>query len=209
MPEADAHAIMTAQGLEPLEPYGGSSKPWRCRHRCGRIVTPTLSNVAAGRGVCRYCNSAFPYAGPATLYLVVDRHAVKIGCAKRGGGRTDEHRRHGWEVAWSVDVPTGDDAYNLEQALIAWWRDELGLPPAYTRHQMPQFGATETAQWEDMHPLYVLAKVDQLAESLGLPALVLHPTRYADERPQSSSSPLGARDRRRRSVQEQPPLPGL
>lgn len=208
MPEADARAIMTAQELEPLEPYRGSSRPWRCRHSCGRIVSPTLSNVAAGRGVCRYCNSAFPYAGPATLYLVVDHTAVKIGCAKRGGGRTDEHRRRGWQIAWTVDVPTGDAAYNLEQAVIAWWRNELKLPPAYTREQMPQYGATETAYWEDMHPLYVLAKVEQLATNIGLPALALHPTRYAADRPTTSSGPLGARGRRA-SVHVQLPLPGI
>jgi len=209
MPEPEARAIMTAQCLEPLEPYRGNNKPWRCRHSCGRIVTPTLSNVAAGRGVCRYCNSKFPYAGPATLYLVVDRGAVKIGCANRGGGRIEEHRRRGWQLAWSVDVPTGDDAYNLEQAVIAWWREELGLPPVYTKDWMPQSGASETAPWDDMHPVHVLAKVEQLAESLDVAPLVAHPTRYAEERPDGVSSPLGVRARRRNAVPGQLPLPGL
>ncbi len=49
-------------------------------------------------------------------------------------------------------MPTGDNAYNLEQAVIAWWRDELGLSPAYTSDHMPQYGATETAPWEDTPP---------------------------------------------------------
>lgn len=36
-----AEEIMRAAGLEPLEPYRGSSAPWRCRHTaCGREVTP-------------------------------------------------------------------------------------------------------------------------------------------------------------------------
>jgi hypothetical protein len=40
-PEAAA-SVMRAAGLEPLEPYPGSDRHWRCRHAaCGREVTPT------------------------------------------------------------------------------------------------------------------------------------------------------------------------
>lgn len=189
LPEPAARAIMNRFNLEPLDPYPGNRRPWRCRHACGRTVTPTLSNVTAGRGICRYCNSAFPYAGPATLYLVADRHAVKIGCADRSGRRIDEHRRHGWQLVWSLDVPTGDNAYNLEQAVIAWWRNELGLSPAYTSDHMPQLGATETAPWDDTPPDSVLAHVEQLAETLGLPPSRPHLTRYLKERPTSVCTP--------------------
>jgi hypothetical protein len=65
MPETNARSIMVAKGLVPIEPYRGSGRPWRSRHLCGRVVSPTLSNVAGGKGICRYCNSAFPYDGPA------------------------------------------------------------------------------------------------------------------------------------------------
>lgn len=53
----DPVLIMRDAGLEPLEPYPGSDKPWRCRHQaCGREVSPRLGNIAAGRqGGCRYC----------------------------------------------------------------------------------------------------------------------------------------------------------
>ncbi|MGG7655111.1 hypothetical protein [Kocuria rosea] len=209
MPEPDARAIMNASELEPLEPYRGSNKPWRCRHSCGMTVTPTLGNVSAGRGICRYCNSAFPYAGPAMVYLVVDRRAVKIGIARRGGTRIDEHRRHGWQLAWSFDVPTGDDAYNLEQAVIAWWRDELGLPPAYTSDHMPQSGATETAMWEDTPPDDVLAKVLQLADTLDLPALRPQLARHLEKRPSIASTPRQPRAPRRSMMSGQLALPGL
>ncbi|MGY5036047.1 hypothetical protein [Prescottella equi] len=169
-------------------------------------MSPTLSNVAQGCGICRYCHSAFPYAGPATLYLVADRDAVKIGCAKRGGRRIDDHRRLGWQLAWSLDVPTGDNAYNLEQAVIAWWRDELGLSPAYTRDDMPQYGATETAPWEDTPPDSVLTRVEQLAEAWGLPPLRPHMTRYLKERPTSVCTP---RARRGAIAAGQLTLPGV
>lgn len=206
MPEDEARAIMLAHALEPLEPYPGSTRPWKSRHSCGRIVSPTLGNVRGGKGLCRYCNSSFPYDGPALLYLVVDRDAVKIGCANTSGRRLDDHRRHGWKVAWTLDTATGDDAYNLEQSVISWWRDELGLPLAYDAAHMPQWGYTETALWEDMHPAYVLAKVDQLANDLGLGQLRLHPTRYLEERPHSLANPVGPRARVRQCPANQEPL---
>jgi hypothetical protein len=70
---------------------------------------------------------------------------VKIGCADRSGGRLDAHRRFGWKVAWVVETPTGDDAYNLEQTVLGWWRNELHLPFGYPAERLPQEGYTETA----------------------------------------------------------------
>lgn len=206
MPETEAALILNRNELTPLEPYRGSGRPWKSRHECDRVVTPTLANVSAGRGICRYCNSAFPYDGPAVLYLVVDHNAIKIGCADRSGRRIAEHEAFGWMLAWVVDTPTGDDAYNLEQAVLSWWRGELGLPHAYPKELLPQTGYTETAEWEDMHPLYVLAKVDQLADELGLPPLQLHPTRYAEERPGATATSVGPRARRRDLGPMQEPL---
>lgn len=42
--------------LEPLEPYPGRHKPWRCIHvDCGREVAPRYGSLAAGNGGCGYC----------------------------------------------------------------------------------------------------------------------------------------------------------
>ena len=202
MPEEDARTIMVGHDLQPLEPYPGSGRPWKCLHSCGKVVTPTLSNVSAGKGVCRYCNSAFPYDGPAMLYLVVDHDAVKIGCCSARGRRLEEHRRYGWQVAWAIDCPTGDEAYNLEQAVIAWWRGDLGLSPARDSVEMPQFGYTETAAWDEMSPSHVLDKVRMLADGFGLPAPTVRSTRFLTRRPEIPASRLGARSRARE------PMPG-
>lgn len=193
MPEPRARAVMVARGLDPIEPYPGSSRPWKSRHACGRVVSPTLANVSGGKGICRYCNSAFPYNGPAMLYLVVDRDAVKIGCASRNGKRLADHQRFGWEVAWTVETATGDDAYNLEQAILSWWREELCLPPAYPAERLPQSGYSETALWDDMHPTYVLTKVRQLVGELQRPPLVVNETAFATGRPERTASGLGPR----------------
>lgn len=51
-PEEWAQAV----GLEPLEPYPGTKKAWRCRcTRCGAEVAPWPLDIRRGGG-CRHCN---------------------------------------------------------------------------------------------------------------------------------------------------------
>lgn len=145
MPEAEAEERLRAAELDPLEPYPGSMRPWRACHRpCGREVSPTLSNVQAGRGICRYCHSDFPFAGPAQVYLVSDGLAFKIGICAPGSDRLRQHKRWGWTLCWLIDVPTGDAAWSVEQGVLRWWRNDLQAPAVYTAGDMPQLGATET-----------------------------------------------------------------
>jgi recombinational DNA repair protein (RecF pathway) len=54
-PEA-ANAVMRAAGLEPLVPYPGSNKSWRCRClTCGKEVMPLYTSVQQGHRGCRFC----------------------------------------------------------------------------------------------------------------------------------------------------------
>jgi len=54
---ADAERVMRAANMEPLEPYPGDLKPWRCHCRtCDRKIRPRFANVQSGRG-CRYCRN--------------------------------------------------------------------------------------------------------------------------------------------------------
>lgn len=177
MPEKQAIAVFTAAGLTPVAPYSGSNRAWAARHVCGRIVTPTLSNVRQGRGICRYCNSAFPFAGPATLYLVRTNDALKVGMAAAEGQRIRTHEARGWKHVWSIDVPTGDDAYNLEQNVLRHWRDDLGLPLAVAAVTMPQGGATETVSAHQVSPKDVLSFVLRIMEEQG----VTHPSVHTAE----------------------------
>jgi recombinational DNA repair protein (RecF pathway) len=57
---SEAVAAMRAVGLEPLEPYRSSAKPWRCRCvNCGREVSPSWSNIRSGvASGCFYCSGA-------------------------------------------------------------------------------------------------------------------------------------------------------
>jgi recombinational DNA repair protein (RecF pathway) len=52
----DAVKLMRKAKLEPLVPYPGSQKPWRCKClRCGREVSPAYTTVQGGQKGCVYC----------------------------------------------------------------------------------------------------------------------------------------------------------
>ena len=198
LPEDQARAAMVEKGLTPLEAYPGYARPWRARHICGRVVSPTLGNVRQGRGICRYCNSAFPYDGPAMVYLVADHNAVKVGIAASDGKRIADHTRRGWVEAWRLGTSTGDDAYTLEQSIITWWRDELDAPPYYPADRLPQSGATETVAWSTAPPSAVLEAAYRLADIAEITLGPRTTTPVArDERPAAEASRVGVRIRRR------------
>jgi hypothetical protein len=52
----DAIIFMRQNKLEPLEPFPGSQKAWRCKClRCEREVTPAYTSIQSGRKGCVYC----------------------------------------------------------------------------------------------------------------------------------------------------------
>jgi hypothetical protein len=55
-----AAEVMIAAGLEPLEDFPGSSKPWKCRcTRCNAVVYPRHNSVdQRGGGGCKPCGDA-------------------------------------------------------------------------------------------------------------------------------------------------------
>jgi hypothetical protein len=45
-------------GLDPLESYPGSHKPWKCRCReCGHECSPRLHSISQGQGACDWCGN--------------------------------------------------------------------------------------------------------------------------------------------------------
>ncbi len=53
----DAILVMRKAKLEPLVPYPGSQKPWKCKClRCGREVQPAYTSIISGQKGCVYCS---------------------------------------------------------------------------------------------------------------------------------------------------------
>ena len=146
----EAVDLMIEAGLQPIGPYTNADDAWLCRClTCGHEVAPSYTTVRAGGG-CRYCNSGgFDYDEPAAVYLIsnLGYQAVKVGVASSvsRSDRVEEHRKQGWQLIQSWEIPTGDHAFNVEQAVIGWWRGDLGAPQAMMPVDMPQGGWTETA----------------------------------------------------------------
>ena len=58
--------------------------------------------------------------------------------------RLKKHNRVGLKLRKSFQFETGELAYELEQSVITWWRDDRGAPPI-ARDEMPD-GWTETVE---------------------------------------------------------------
>ena len=156
MPD-EAVEFMLSAGYEPLEPYPAANHPWLCRcTTCGRQVRPTYTNTHSGGKRCRFCTgTGIDYTAPGVIYLLRrdDYFVLKIGVTTKAtkASRVERHEGYGWTVVAQWNVPTGDDAEQIEGLVLQWWRDVLGAPIAITREQMPQGGWSETASllWVD------------------------------------------------------------
>jgi hypothetical protein len=166
--EDDAIIFMRENGLEPLEPFPGAKGKWKCRHlKCGNIVTPNYSTVAQGGGGCKHCSdSSFAYDSPGIIYLIRNDEfaTLKVGITTTSA-RTDrlrDHSRAGWTLVEKWATPTGLDAENIENAILRWWRDELGAPIAMKVDDMPSGGFTETAAMIHINLYETKRRIEQL-----------------------------------------------
>ena len=165
-----AVAEMIAAGVEPLEPYINSVSPWLCRCiTCGREVTPRLGNIRSGSGGCKYCSDhGMKLAEPALVYLL--RHE-KLGAYKVGitnletkNSRTEYFIKLGWEVFRTIPLPTGGDAYEVEQAVLDHYRI-LNLSPYLTKDELPN-GHSETIDAEAVGLLELWAEIEDAAKAI-------------------------------------------
>ena len=57
--------------------------------------------------------------------------------------RLRDHKREGWRVLAQLPC-SGEDAYEAEQAILRWWREELGEEAFLAAGDMPQGAWSET-----------------------------------------------------------------
>jgi DNA-directed RNA polymerase subunit RPC12/RpoP len=146
IPDVEAAALMRAAGLEPRDPYPGGGEPWRCRClTCGNEVAPSLQSIKRGHR-CRYCSDhGIDWGAPGRVYLLHHETwgAHKVGIASLSSSRLEVHGERGWETYRTLPVDTVEDAFLIEQSVLARFRD-AHLCPYLTREQMPQGGYAET-----------------------------------------------------------------
>lgn len=166
--EKDAMKLFKLRGFTPLVKFKGAKHPWKSKHNvCGKTVSPSYQSLKSGRG-CKYCQiGGINLLAPAFLYLIsnpsLNSHKVGIGGFDSLTNRIDQHLRHGWETYRQLDVDTGEEAYEIEQALLDWLRNDLNLQQYLLPEQMPQRGHTETVDASEIDLPTIWAKVEELS----------------------------------------------
>jgi hypothetical protein len=168
----DALKIMQSAGLKPLDPYSKALDRWRCEcQTCGKIVYPTYSAIKKGQGGCRFCAQiGIDYTGPGFIYLMTHQHLqshkVGIGGSKRSRNRDRviEHQKFGWSLHSRKDFETADDAFQIEQKVLFWLRQEMKLGIFLSESEMPQGGYSETVDASEIDLPTIWAKVEELSK---------------------------------------------
>ena len=161
---AEATKLFKARGFIPVEKFTGARNPRKSIHKiCGRTIMPTYGAVRSGRG-CKYCQiGGINLLAPAYIYLITNKdlnsHKIGIGGFSSSVNRLEIHARHGWSIFATKDVDTAEQAYEIEQRVLNWLREDLGLQQYLLAEQMPQAGHTETVDASEIYPETIWQKV--------------------------------------------------
>lgn len=167
--------IMASRDIEihPDEPYPGNSRPWpgKCS-KCGLPVASTVGNALQGRGGCRVCHSldsdsAFDFFGRGILYLIASEkfRAYKLGIAGIETTRLAAHRAAGWDQVLFTYEAKGFEVNYVEQFVLSWLREELGVKEAVSNDVLPEKGGTETWAYGTVPPEVVWEKAIEQFEA--------------------------------------------
>ena len=164
----DAIKFMKANGYIPQEEYTYSTSPWKCIHKkCGNITKPTYNNIKRGLGGCRFCASwGIDFTKKTVLYLISHPKlsAHKIGINNFDSGRLEKHLKNGWIVYKTKLFSGGLPAYEVEQSILEWLRNECDFQMYLLPKQMPQGGHTETVDASEIDLPTIWAKVEELSK---------------------------------------------
>jgi hypothetical protein len=166
----DARELMIQNNIEPIVEYPGSGIPWQSKcMKCSRIVSPRYSSVKRKIGGCKYCASyGYDFSSPGILYLLthLDLESHKIGITNINAKekRLEKHSKQGWIIYEKWLFENGNNAFEVEQELLSWIREDLNLPAYLGKTQMPQGGYTETVDSKEIELSEIVQKVKTLSE---------------------------------------------
>jgi hypothetical protein len=166
----DAIQFMKLNNVVPLVPYPGARVAWKSKCKlCKNIISPQYSSIKGGQGACRFCADwGIDYSAEGFIYLMTNHkmgaHKLGIGNTHRvKGNRINQHKKHGWELIKQIDFNVTDDAFQIEQKVLRWLREDKGLAIYLSEFEMPQGGYTETVEASEIDPPTIWAKVEELS----------------------------------------------
>ncbi len=167
----DAVAFMKSNNVIPLIPFPGARIAWKSKCKiCKNEISPQYSSVRSGQGACRFCADwGIDYSAKGFIYLMTNEdfgaHKLGIGNTNRmKGNRIDEHKKHGWILVKELHFEVTDQAFQVEQKVLSWLRNNKKLPVYLSELEMPQGGYTETVDAEGISLAAIWAKVEELSK---------------------------------------------
>lgn len=167
----DAMELMNLNNVMPLVPFPGARIAWKSKCKiCKNIISPQYSSIKSGQGACRFCAKwGIDYSAKGFIYLMTNQkygaHKLGIGNTKRiKGTRIHQHKKQGWELIHQMDFDVTDEAFQIEQNVLNWLRNEKGLAIFLSELEMPQGGYTETVNASEIELTTIWAKVKELSK---------------------------------------------
>lgn len=143
------------KGFEPQGDFINSKKGIQVKClNCNKTFLKSYDSLQTGRG-CKYCQTAaLDLLAPAYFYIIVnhDLRALKVGISNlvRRTDRIKAHEKEGWLLLYRQELDTGELAFDLEQKVLTWIRQEKKLGIYLVKDQMPQGGWTETVDADEI-----------------------------------------------------------
>jgi len=168
----EAVKVMKKAQLQPLVPYPGAGIKWHCKClKCGKEVTPRYSQVKFKNSGCKFCATyGYDFSQSGILYLITNNklgaHKIGITNTTAKEKRIGIHQKNGWEIYKTSFHLDGNIAFEIEQEILLWWRNDLGLPQYLSSSEMPRGGQTETVDAGEIDLLTIWNRIEEISKKL-------------------------------------------
>lgn len=146
---------------------GSDKKVWWICEQGHEWRSSVKNRTLLGSGCPRCTRSGYDPSLPGLFYFIENKTllARKVGVTNPGAKnkRTDQFRKFGWEMVYSVTSENGYLILDIETAALRWIRKDLGLPRYLDSVDMNHMGgASETFSGFDPSNEQVIAKIEMI-----------------------------------------------
>jgi hypothetical protein len=107
--------------------------------------------------------------GEGVVYLIqsssLSSYKIGITSPLSSSNRISQHKKNGWNLIEIYKTSSMQSAFEIEQAVISWWRRELRLWQSVESEDMPQGGSTETVGSNFLTIENLISYVEQLVQN--------------------------------------------